>query len=168
MKINTSLQNKFKNIRLLAVDVDGVLTDGGMYYTDNGVEFKRFSVRDGMGLHLIRQIEIKVAIVTLEDTAIVRNRADKLKIVDVFLGARDKVKSVELLLARHNLKWDNICFVGDDVNDSEVLKRVGLAITPNDGIDENKKIAHYITNKKGGDGCVREICDLLLKYQTKK
>lgn len=168
MKIKVTkniLKNKIKNIKLLATDVDGVLTDGGMYYSNDGKEFKKFNVRDGMGISMLRKSGVKVAIVTLEDTAIVENRAKKLNITDVFLGSRDKVKSIEILLKRYNLQWENVSFIGDDINDFEVLKKVGLAVTPNDGINENKKIAHLITSKNGGDGCVRELCDLILKTQ---
>lgn len=167
-KITQSLKNKIKKIKLLAVDVDGVLTDGSMFYADNNVEFKRFYVRDGMGMHLLLKSGFKVAIITFENNQAVQNRADKLNISDLFMGSRNKVKSAEILLKRYNLKWENICFIGDDINDFEVLKKVGLAITPADGIIENKNIADYVTSKKGGFGAVREVCDLIIKIQNIK
>ena len=167
MKIKISdklFKQKIKNIKLLCVDVDGVLTDGGMYYTEDGNEFKKFNVRDGMGIFLLKQIGIEVAIITFENTKIVQNRANKLKINDLFMGAKNKVNSVEILLKKYKLDWINVCFIGDDINDNEVLKKVGLAVTPNDGISENKKVVHLITGKKGGAGCVRELCDLIIKF----
>jgi 3-deoxy-D-manno-octulosonate 8-phosphate phosphatase (KDO 8-P phosphatase) len=156
-----SLLPRLKKIKLLATDVDGVLTDSGMYYSENGDEMKKFSTRDGMGLVLLRKAGYTIAIITSEDTRIVERRAAKLKITDLFQGARDKVASMEILMKRHSLVWDQVAYIGDDVNDLEVMKRVGFAATPADGTDQNKKIAHYITKKNGGGGCVREICDLL-------
>ncbi len=157
-----SLLPRLKKIKLLATDVDGVLTDSGMYYSENGDEMKKFSTRDGMGLVLLRKAGYKLAIITAEDTKIVERRAAKLKITDLFQGARDKVAAMEILMKRHSLTWDEVAYIGDDVNDLEVMKRVGFAATPADATDENKKVAHYITKKNGGGGCVREICDLLL------
>jgi len=160
--INKSLLPRLKKIRMLATDVDGVLTDSGMYYSEQGDELKKFSTRDGMGLVLLRSAGYKLAIVTSEDTKIVERRAAKLKISDLVQGARDKVASMEMLMKRHSLTWDEVAYIGDDINDLEVMKRVGFAATPADGSDDNKKIAHYITKKKGGEGCVREVCDMLL------
>lgn len=160
-----SLLLRLKKIKMLATDVDGVLTDSGMYYSENGDEMKKFSTRDGMGLVLLRKAGYKLAIITSEDTKIVERRAAKLKITDLFQGARDKVAAMEILMKRHSLTWDEVAYIGDDVNDLEVMKRVGFAATPADGTDENKKIAHYITKKNGGGGCAREICDLLLSLR---
>lgn len=160
-----SILPRLKKIKMLATDVDGVLTDSGMYYSENGDEMKKFSTRDGMGLVLLRKAGYKLAIITSEDTKIVERRAAKLKITDLFQGARDKVAAMEILMKRHSLTWDEVAYIGDDVNDLEVMKRVGLALTPADGTDQNKKMAHYITKKNGGAGCVREICDLLLSLK---
>jgi 3-deoxy-D-manno-octulosonate 8-phosphate phosphatase (KDO 8-P phosphatase) len=157
-----SLLPRLRKIRMLATDVDGVLTDSGMYYSENGDELKKFNTRDGMGLVLLRNAGFKIAIVTSEDTKIVERRAAKLKITDLFQGARDKVEALEILMKRHSLQWEEIAYVGDDVNDLEVMKRVGFAATPSDGTDQNKKVAHYVTKKGGGQGCVREICDMIL------
>jgi 3-deoxy-D-manno-octulosonate 8-phosphate phosphatase (KDO 8-P phosphatase) len=165
--MNKSLLPRLKKIKLLATDVDGVLTDSGMYYSENGDELKKFNTRDGMGLVLLRNAGIKVAIVTSEDTKIVERRAAKLKIADLFQGARDKVAALEIIMKRHSLQWDEIAYIGDDVNDLEVMKRVGFAATPFDGTDQNKKTAHYVTKKKGGEGCVREICDMILALKTR-
>ncbi len=157
-----SLLIRMKKIKMLATDVDGVLTDSGMYYSEHGDEIKKFSTRDGMGIVLLQKAGYRVAIVTSEDTKIVERRAAKLKVTDLVQGSRDKVSSVEMLMKRHSLSWDEVAFIGDDVNDLEVMKRVGFAATPADATDQNKAIAHYITEKNGGGGCVREICDMLL------
>lgn len=160
-----TLLPRLKKIKMLATDVDGVLTDSGMYYSENGDEMKKFSTRDGMGLVLLRKAGYKLAIITSEDTKIVERRAAKLKIADLFQGARDKVASMEILMKRHALTWDEVAYIGDDVNDLDVMKRVGFAATPADGTAQNKKVAHYVTKKNGGGGCVREICDLLLSLR---
>jgi YrbI family 3-deoxy-D-manno-octulosonate 8-phosphate phosphatase len=160
-----TLLPRIKKIKMLATDIDGVLTDSGMYYSESGDEMKKFSTRDGMGLVLLRNAGYKLAIITSEDTKIVERRAAKLKITDLFQGARDKVAAMEVLMKRHSLTWDEVAYIGDDVNDLEVMKRAGFAATPADGTDQNKKVAHYITKKKGGEGCVREICDLLLEVR---
>jgi YrbI family 3-deoxy-D-manno-octulosonate 8-phosphate phosphatase len=162
MKTEKSLLPRLKKIKMFATDVDGVLTDSGMYYSEQGDEMKKFSTRDGMGLVLLRNAGYELAIITSQDTKIVERRAAKLKITDLLQGVRDKVAAMEILMKRHSLKWEEVAYIGDDVNDLEVMKRVGLAATPSDATDENKKVAHYIAKKKGGEGCVRELCDLLL------
>jgi YrbI family 3-deoxy-D-manno-octulosonate 8-phosphate phosphatase len=158
-------RTRLERIRLLASDVDGVLTDGGVYYTEHGDELKKFNVHDGMGMVLLQKAGIRVALITAEETKIVERRALKLKITEVFQGSKDKVGSMEILLKRHGLRWEEVAFIGDDVNDFELLKRVGFSATPANGTETNKKIVHYVTKHNGGDGCVREICDLLLEAQ---
>ena len=165
--IQKELRIRLRKVKMLATDVDGVLTDSGMYYSENGDEMKKFNTRDGMGMVLLRHAGYKLAIVTSEDTKIVERRAAKLKITDVLQGVRDKVAAMEILLKRHSLTWDEVAYIGDDVNDVQVLKQVGFAASPADGTEENKKTAHYVTKKKGGEGCVREICDMLLATRQK-
>ncbi|MCX6138238.1 MAG: HAD hydrolase family protein [Ignavibacteriales bacterium] len=160
------LISRLKKIKLLATDVDGVLTDSGMYYLENGEEMKKFNSRDGMGMVLLREYGIRVAIITREDTKLVERRAIKLKITDLFQGVRDKEVAMETLMKRHSLTWDDVAFIGDDVNDLELLKRVGFAAAPADAAPQNRKIVHYVTQKKGGEGCVREICDMLLEINN--
>ena len=160
--MNKSLIPRLKKIKMLATDVDGVLTDSGMYYSENGDELKKFNTRDGMGLVLLRNAGFIVAIVTSEDTKIVERRAAKLKITDLLQGIRDKVAALEILMKRHNLKWEEVAYIGDDVNDLDVMRHVGFAAAPADATEQNKKLAHYVTKRKGGDGCVREICDIVL------
>jgi 3-deoxy-D-manno-octulosonate 8-phosphate phosphatase (KDO 8-P phosphatase) len=163
--MDQSLVARIKKVKLLATDVDGVMTDAGMYYASDGLELKKFNTRDGLGLTLMRNAGFKLAIITSENTAIVAHRAKKLRITDVYQGTFTKVEAMEELLQKYSLQWDEIAYIGDDYNDLPLLARVGFAVTPADGTPRNKAIAHHVTVKKGGEGCVREICDLILEVQ---
>lgn len=154
--------NKLKKIKLLVLDVDGVLTDAGMYYGKNGEELKKFNTRDGKGIELIKQQGIKVAFVTGENSQIVQKRAEKLKVDLIYLGIHNKMQIISTLVKENHIELTEIAYIGDDVNDLEVMKSVGFTATPADGNDEIKKISDYICKKSGGHGCVREICDLLV------
>ena len=162
-----TLHSRLKKIKLLATDVDGVLTDAGAYYSENGIELKKFSIRDGMGMALLQKAGYKVAIVTTENTKIAEVRAQRLHINDVYQGVANKVEAIEDLLKKYSLSWDEVAFVGDDINDIPVLRKVGFAVAPADATSLNKKAAHYVTKNDGGHGCVREVCDLLLAQQWK-
>ena len=153
-------------MRLLCVDVDGVLTDAGMYYGPDGEVLKRFNTRDGLGLERVRQAGIAVAIISGEDSAIVHARAAKLKIDDVYCGASDKRAAIDELCARHGLRLEQVAFVGDDLNDLRALESVGLACAVADAAPPVKAVAHYVTQQRGGDGAVREVCELLIAAQN--
>jgi 3-deoxy-D-manno-octulosonate 8-phosphate phosphatase (KDO 8-P phosphatase) len=163
--IDDALTARLGKVRLLVTDVDGVLTDACMYYSSSGEELKRFNTRDGMGIVMLRDHGIPTAIITGENSEIVLRRAEKLQIEDVFLGVKDKVAVLDTLLDKHGLTYEQVAYIGDDVNDLEALKRVGLAVTVADGLPQVKEVAHYITEKKGGEGAVRELCDLLMNTQ---
>lgn len=165
--MNKTIAAKLKKIKLLAIDVDGVLTDAGAYYSENGIELKKFSVRDGMGMVLLRKAGFKVAIVTTEKTKIAEMRARRIQVDDLYQGVAKKVEAIEDLLKKYSLRWDEVAFIGDDINDVPVLQRVGFAAAPADATALNKKYAHYISTKNGGHGCVREICDMLLERDWK-
>jgi YrbI family 3-deoxy-D-manno-octulosonate 8-phosphate phosphatase len=149
-------------VRLLCVDVDGVLTDAGMYYGADGEILKRFNTRDGMGLARVREAGIAVAMISGEDSAIIHARAAKLKIDDVFCNASDKRLAVDTLCRKHRLELDQVAFVGDDLNDLSALRCVGLACAVADAAEPVQAIAHYVTTRRGGDGAVREVCELLI------
>jgi 3-deoxy-D-manno-octulosonate 8-phosphate phosphatase (KDO 8-P phosphatase) len=153
-------------VRLLCVDVDGVLTDAGMYYGPDGEVLKKFNTRDGMGLARVRAAGVAVAIISGEDSAIVHARAAKLQIDDVFCGASDKLVAVDELCARHGLGRDEVAFVGDDLNDLSALERVGLACAVADAAAPVQAAAHYVTQRRGGDGAVREVCELLIAARS--
>jgi len=149
------------------MDVDGVMTDGGMYYGEHGEEFKKFNTRDGHGIGLLHQAGIKTAIVTGEQTDIVSRRATKLGIKEVHQGAQDKWSVVTAMLERLAVTPEEVCYIGDDRLDLPVLKRAGLAVAVADAMLLVRNHAHYITQAKGGDGAVREVCELILAAQGK-
>lgn len=150
-----------KRIKMFITDVDGVLTDGGMYYSAKGEEMKRFSTIDGMGLERLKGIGVKIAIITKENSSIAGARAKKLKIDDIFLGVDDKLPVVKKLIEKYDIKMEEVCYIGDDINDIEVLKNVGFPAAVSNAVPEVKAIAGYITNKGGGHGGVREITDFI-------
>lgn len=147
----------FSCIKLLAIDVDGVLTDGSMYYSEKGDELKKFNTRDGMGIQLLRENGIKVVIITKEKTEIVERRAKKLDVDDLFQGIENKLFAVDCLIKKYNLNYSEIAYIGDDINDISVLEKVGFPICPSDAISDVKKVCKYVTKKKGGEGVVREF-----------
>ena len=157
-----SLTERCRDIALVVTDVDGVLTDSGVYVGPDGELCKKFSTRDGMGFALLSEAGIHAAIMTSEDSPIVTERAAKLKIERVFLGTKNKPKALKQFLKDENLNPKRVAFIGDDVNDIDALKSVGLAACPADAVDEVKRVAHYVCKKNGGDGCVRELIDLIL------
>jgi 3-deoxy-D-manno-octulosonate 8-phosphate phosphatase (KDO 8-P phosphatase) len=149
-------------VRLLCVDVDGVLTDAGMYYGPDGEVLKKFNTRDGMGLARVRQAGVAVAIISGEDSAIVHARAAKLKIDDVFSGVSDKLAVIRDLCARSQFALDEVAYIGDDLNDLAAMKCVGLACAVADAAQPLMAVAHYVTQRRGGDGAVREVCELIV------
>jgi YrbI family 3-deoxy-D-manno-octulosonate 8-phosphate phosphatase len=157
-----TLAERARNVRLLCLDVDGVLTDAGMYYGPDGEVLKKFNTRDGHGLARVRDAGVAVAIVSREDSAIVHARAAKLRIDEVFSGVSDKRAVVDELCARHGLTLDQVAFVGDDLPDLAALECVGLACAVADAVEAVKAVAHYVTERRGGDGAVREVCELLI------
>lgn len=158
---NIPFCENFKNIKLLITDVDGVMTDCGMYYSENGDELKKFNTRDGMAIQLLREQGIKTAIITKENTKIVEQRAKKLKFDEVFQGIEDKMAVLESLKYKYGFDYSEIAYIGDDVNDMPVLKRVGFSFCPNDAVDDVKKICTAIGTEKGGYGVIREFYELM-------
>lgn len=160
------LRARLKRIKLLLCDVDGVLTDGAIFITGEG-EFKRFHVHDGLGQRMAARAGLKVGWVSARPSAITTRRGEELK-TDFIVQTRDgKVPAVERILAETGLSWSDACFLGDDVVDLGVLRRVGLAISPADARPEAKAAAHFLTKAKGGNGCVREVVEMILKAQGK-
>lgn len=160
---NSTLVDKIKKIRLLLTDNDGVLTDSGVYYSENGEELKRFSIRDGMGVERLRNIlRIETGIITGELSGSVKKRAEKLKITELHLGAKDKVKTLQEILFTNDLSADEVAFIGDDVNDLEIIKSVGLSASPADAMDEIKSIVNYVCKHRGGKGAFREFAELII------
>jgi 3-deoxy-D-manno-octulosonate 8-phosphate phosphatase (KDO 8-P phosphatase) len=150
------------DIALLALDVDGVLTDGGLYYGPAGEALKRFHVRDGHGLVLLHGAGLRSAILTARTSEIVETRARELGIGHVLQGRKDKGRGLDELLALAGLPAARVAYVGDDVNDLPVLERVGFSACPADAAPEVRARVHHVCEKRGGRGAVRELCDLLL------
>ncbi len=157
-----TVSDRARRVRLLCVDVDGVLTDAGMYYGPDGEVLKKFNTRDGMGLARVREAGVAVAIISGEDSAIVHARAAKLKIDDVYCDAANKRAAVDVLCDKHGLALDQVAFIGDDLNDLSALESVGLACAVADAAEPVQAVAHYVTRRRGGDGAVREVCELLI------
>lgn len=151
-------------IKLFLTDCDGVLTDGGMYYAADGTESKKFNTKDGMAFELLRKAGIKTGIITSEETEIVRNRAKKIKADELFMGVKDKLSVVKGLCQKYNITLKNVAYIGDDINDISVLSVVGIAACPADAQNEVKQISGIcVMSKFGGQGCVREFVERLLK-----
>ncbi len=167
-KISAALRQRAKRIKLFLCDVDGVLTDGSIFIGGQN-EFKRFNIRDGLGIVLARRAGLKVGWVSARPSAATKLRADELK-VDFLVQQGDstgKTAAIENLLAREKLSWDEICFVGDDIIDLGPLTRAGLAVAVGDGVAEAQAAAHYVTKNPGGRGAVREAVELILRAQDK-
>ena len=162
-----NLLSSLKRIRLVATDVDGVLTDAGMYYSESGEEMKKFNTRDGMGIKLLQRAGIITAIVTQERTKLVAWRGEKLTIPEVHQGVMDKLSLVRDMAERHGLSLEEVSYIGDDVNDVATLEVVGFSATPADGMPQAAAVVDYVCAKKGGEGAVREIIEMILEAQHK-
>lgn len=154
---------KLKNIKLVITDIDGVLTDGGLYYTSEGLTFKRFYVRDGMGVVLLRKAGIETAIISGDNADLIQTRANKLKIELTYLGIEDKSIALNEIKEKRKLKNDEIAFIGDDVNDLVLLPLVGFTAAPADAHKSILSKVDYICSSKGGYGAFRELVDMLLE-----
>jgi 3-deoxy-D-manno-octulosonate 8-phosphate phosphatase (KDO 8-P phosphatase) len=157
------LQRKAASIRLVIFDVDGVLTDGRLLFGSDGSEFKTFHVRDGHGIKMLQSNDIDVAIISGRSTPAVERRMAELAVKHVYLGAQDKTAALEDLLARTNVSAEQAAYVGDDVVDIPVMRRVGLAIAVQDADPYVKRHAHWLTPSNGGRGAARDVSEFLLE-----
>ncbi|HPN13927.1 MAG TPA: N-acylneuraminate cytidylyltransferase [Spirochaetota bacterium] len=154
----------FGRIRLFISDVDGVLTDGGMYYTSDGDQMKKFNTRDGKGIELLRKAGIKTMILSGENTEIIKSRAYKLQVDYVLTGIDDKKKCLDDFFREHDeFNYGNIAYIGDDLNDLDCIGLAYFSAVPSDGAAAVRERAHYLCTLKGGEGCVREVADLILE-----
>lgn len=160
------MKQRIAPIRLLVLDVDGVLTDGRIVFDSNGVESKFFNVKDGHGIKLLQRAGIAVAIISGRDSQVVANRAAELGIEHVYQGSLDKMVSYRDLLVKTGFTDHQIAFMGDDIIDLPLLRRVGFAAAPADAVSEILPHVHYLAKNGGGWGAVREVCDLILKEQS--
>ncbi|MCH8902315.1 MAG: HAD hydrolase family protein [Bacteroidetes bacterium] len=151
-----------KDIKLVFTDIDGVWTDGGMFYDQKGSEFKKFNTSDSAGVIFLRSNNIRLAILTGEQTSIVEHRAKKLKIEKVFLGVKDKLETASLYCSELGIGLENVAFIGDDLNDLELLKKVGISATPADAPAYVSEHVDWVMEKKGGEGVFREFVERIL------
>jgi YrbI family 3-deoxy-D-manno-octulosonate 8-phosphate phosphatase len=159
---------KASKIKVVLTDVDGVLTDSGMYYSNKGDIMKKFHTRDGMGVTLLRKNNIPSIIVTKEKNEIIKQWSKKMKIDKLLMGVLKKEVVLEKICKNYGVKSSEICYIGDDVNDLELLKLVGLSATPSDGIIEAQKICDYVCENSGGNGVFREVANMILSSQKVK
>ena len=155
-----------KTIKLFLTDIDGVWTDGGMYYGENGSEFKKFNTSDSAGVLFCRLLDINVGIITGENSRSVKRRADKLKIKHYFLGVKDKVKVAKDLIDELGISWEEVAYIGDDINDIQLLKKVGLSACPINSPEYVKELVNWVIPTKGGDGAFRHFVEKYLKQNN--
>jgi 3-deoxy-D-manno-octulosonate 8-phosphate phosphatase (KDO 8-P phosphatase) len=158
----SDLNARAARIRLVLTDVDGVLTDGGVFYGSDGEVMKRFNIRDGMGVERLRAMGVEVGIITGEKSESVIRRAEKLRIELVHLYAKDKKATLEEILEKHEYASEEIAYIGDDVNDIEIMTMVGLPACPGDAFHETREAAKYVCRRPGGHGAFRELCELII------
>ncbi|MEI6863647.1 MAG: HAD hydrolase family protein [Candidatus Omnitrophota bacterium] len=165
--ISQAVLDRAKRVKLLIIDIDGVMTDGRIIYSIYGDELKFFDVTDGLGISLLRAAGIPSVIITAKKSRIVTLRARDMRVAKAYQGYLNKLIPFENILKRFKVAPEEICFVGDDLIDIPVLKRVGFAVAVPNAVDETKSSVHYVTSKMGGRGAVREVCDMILKSQGK-
>lgn len=154
-------------IKILLTDCDGVLTDGGMYYSEQGDEMKKFNTRDGMGVSLLHEAGIKFGIITGEKIELVSWRAKKLKAEECYTGVANKCDVLDQICAKYGYADAEVAYIGDDINDVEILKRVGFGCSVADALEKAKEAAHYITKAAGGQGVIREVAEIILRARGK-
>lgn len=150
-------------IKLVAFDVDGVLTDGSLTFDENGHEYKTFNAKDGQGIVNLHKAGIITAIITARNNGTVEHRAKNLNITELHQGSKNKIETLENIMKKYNINFDEIAYMGDDLPDICILEKVHLKGCPNDAVDEVKKVSNFIASKNGGRGAVREFCDYILK-----
>ncbi len=153
-----------KSIRLLALDSDGVLTDGAVFVADNGQEFRRFHILDGLGLKRLLEKGVQVAVISSAQCPAVEHRMKTLGIHQVYVSVEDKLQCLRMICGAFGITLAETAYMGDDLTDLPVLQAVGFACAPANAIEEVKKIAHHVCKREGGNGAVRELCDVIMKH----
>lgn len=166
-KIN-NIEEQISKIKLIAFDVDGVLTNGEIIYSESGEEIKIFNAKDGHGMVMLSRKGYITAIITARKTPIIDKRALDLDITHVYQGAKNKLDALHELMKKYNIDYSEIAYVGDDTPDLCILEKAGLAFCPADAVEEVKQVCHFISSKEGGRGAVREITDFILSRVINK
>ena len=157
--------DKAKHIKLVIFDVDGVLTDGGLFLGDDGQEYKAFNAKDGLGMKLLQASGVEIGIITARTSKVVEHRMHSLDIKHVYQGSHDKGEAFDTLLAKLGLQPEQVAYVGDDVIDLPVMRKAGLAIAVQDAHPLAKQHAHWQTPHNGGRGAARDVCELIMEAQ---
>ena len=160
--MNPKLLKKFQDIKIVLTDVDGVLTDGGMYYSEKGEVLKKFNAKDGMGVEILLRSKVKTVLLTRENSNIVKKRGSKIKAAATYIGTFNKESQLQKICKKFQVLPAEIAYIGDDLNDLEIMKLVGFAATPLDGVKDLRKIVDYVCKNNGGHGAFREIADLIV------
>lgn len=161
------LKEKAEKIKVILTDVDGVLTDTGIYYGPQGEALKRYSVRDGMGIERLKKYAgIETIIITGENSATVKSRAEKLKMQEFYLGVKDKTEVLEIIKKKNGYVKEEIAYIGDDSNDFDVIQQCGFTATPNDGMSFIKEIVDYVCETKAGYGAFRELAEIIIAFKN--
>lgn len=161
------LEDRARNVELILSDVDGVLTDGGIIYDNQGIESKRFHVRDGLGVRLWKRAGFRFGILTARSSHIVKLRSSELDLDVVRQGFEDKLPACREVMAQFDLQPEQVCFIGDDLTDLPVMRHVGLAVAVADAVDEVRQAAQFVTERLGGQGAVREAIEKMLKAKNR-
>lgn len=159
------MREKAKKIKMILFDVDGVMTDGGIILGNQGIELKKFHVQDGMGFTLAKKAGLMLGILTGRYSDLVTKRATELNADEIYQGVFNKLTAYKDILTKHGLSDEEVAYVGDDILDIPVLRRVGLKFAVANAAEEVKDMADYVTHKKGGEGAVREVIDLILELK---
>lgn len=158
-----SLLKRFQQVKLFVFDIDGVLTDGSLYVFASGEQVRRMNIKDGFALQLAVKKGYRLMIMSGSESEGVMKRLEKLGITDIFMGVKDKRQHLKDYLTQNNFQSEEVLFMGDDIPDYLTMKSVGLACAPSDAMPEIRQVAHYIASCKGGEGCVREVIEKVLK-----
>lgn len=159
---------KISKIKIVLTDVDGVLTDGGLYYTEAGQVMKKFNVKDGLGSVVLKKNGYQTGIISSDNVEIIKTRGERLNMDYIYYNSRDKIKSLDEICQKNSCSYENVAFIGDDLNDLEILKVVGFSAAPHDSVEEVLEIVDYICKKEGGKGAYREFVDLIMKDKGDK
>ena len=168
MKIKTGFKQKLENVKLVLTDVDGVLTDGGMYYSEKGEVLKKFNTKDGMGIELLLKNRIKTVLITKENSKIALTRGKKIRAALTIINCHKKELELVKICRKFNVKPNQIAYVGDDINDSAIMKKVLVSFTPADGHKTIQQLVDYVCKTKGGEGIFREVSDMIIQSKSKK
>lgn len=160
------LSQRLREIKLVSLDVDGVLTDGGLYFADDGLTLRKFNVKDGLGIKRIMAAGVEVVVISSGPQEAIRRRMESLGIRRVFTGVPDKAETLTGVCEELGIDFADVLHMGDDLNDLPVMSKIGCPIAPPDAVSEVRDCAIYLTAQKGGAGAVREICDMLVRARS--